>query len=140
MKKGFLVLVLGLALILGGCSTLMNAVNSAQGLLCNPSDQQKADAAAAIVAANGLVAVLSVIPVTASVTALITGLGGAQAIFQTVQAGGCVALTALAQALDTLDQADAAQKVMAPASAKAMAKAMVQPVIVPPLTSLRNAL
>ena len=69
---------------------------------------------------------------TSSVAAMITSLGGAQAIFATVQSGGCVLANQLAQALAALDKAYS-EKEMATSVAKALWPQK------PVLTALRDA-
>jgi hypothetical protein len=126
-------LIFSLAFSIGGCAKIQNAVNSAQGVLCNPTDQQKTEAAAGAAAVDGLLAILQIVPQTSTIADLIVSLGGAKITFGTIQSGGCVAITALAQALDAVDQADAVQKNLM------TAKAIFSPVVIPAMQSLRNA-
>lgn len=115
MKK-LVILAMVVAFLFTGCA----ALTTVQQQLCNPTDQQKQDAATALAALDAVqTAVAMFIPQANMVKA--------SAVFTMVQNGACVLLTDLSAALATLDAATQT------ASAKGV-KAMPLP-----LTSLRNA-
>lgn len=103
MKK---LLIIGMVVcLLAGCATIQKA----QGLLCNPTQAQQQAAATGVAVADSILAVLSLVPQTSQIAAMVVSLGGAKAIFGTIQGGGCVLLTQLADALNAIDQGNAAK-------------------------------
>ena len=139
MKK-ILVLIVVLsimALPLGGCCTRVdpvtkantktfgNCVAAAQDLLCNPTDQQKAEAASVVAFLAGGVQVAGIfinVPITAAEVV---------AIFGMVQSGGCVLANDMQLALSWYAALSAALNTQA-AAAKLTGKkgvAMAPPVI-----------
>ena len=103
MRKGVLVLVSILALV-GGCCTrtnvngvttksFTNCLTTAQQMLCNPTDAEKASALAIenfLTSGAVVVGAIAGIPITPA---------AAQAVFVTIASGACVVATDLQNAL-----------------------------------------
>lgn len=101
MKRILILLVLvGLLMAPVGCASFKSFVDSAQGLVCNPSDQVKAEARLAIQLIQAALNMANIIPGSPAFLALVD----AKIVFTTVAGGACVALTELQKALATLDQ------------------------------------
>lgn len=138
MKKLFAICFLAIMLIVAGCcaktapdgtttKSLANCFAKAEELICNPSDQVKADAAA------GLAFIQAGLGFVGGVTGLPVGGIDAVRIFTSVQAGVCVGLKELQAALAYFDS------LAAQVQTKETAKGMKAAKPVPSLKALRAA-
>ena len=103
MKKLTVIFLIVALMFMGGCCTRVvdgvtsknfgNCLTAAQNLLCNPTDQQKAEAAAVLTFLTSGVQIAGLVvnvPITAAQVVTIFGM---------VQAGGCVVVTDFQTAL-----------------------------------------
>jgi len=97
VRQAFFALFLMIVMLLAGCAAVHNAVTAVENVLCNPTDEQRAEADAAIQFIStgaAFIGPLAEVPITgAQATAILTD----------VKKGVCVTLSNLQAALAYVD-------------------------------------
>jgi hypothetical protein len=114
--KVAIAIILALVLLAGmlaGCGLQKNqAYQAAKQLLCNPTDEEKTDAALAVATVDAALSFFAAVVTTPAIGDLVAKLEAAQNIFSFVQRGICVTLDQLEGALGAVDEAATEQAKM----------------------------